>query len=116
MIPTRGETYDIKVLKRKDGFDFIYEPAFTFKGRPSTQLEKKTYRITKGVEGSKDSISIFATNISGTIDDGDKVEFLGKTYTVSSVGYYFDQARLVNPSFMSDAAIMGRCPKGIQIE
>lgn len=116
MIPTRGEAYEIKVYKRKQGFDFEYEYAFSFRGRPSTQLEKKTYRIAKGVEGSQDSISIFATNMNGTVDEGDKVEFLGKSYTVASVGYYFDQARIVNPSFMSDKAIMGRCPKGIQVQ
>lgn len=116
MIPTRGETYEIKVLKRKDGLSYEYAESFSFKGRPSTQLERKSYRIAKGVEGSKDSISIFATNINGTINEGDKVVFLGKTYIVASVGYYFDQARIVNPSFMSDEAIMGRCPKGIQIQ
>lgn len=114
MIPTRGENFEIKVYKRKDNsYDFDY--SFSFKGRPATSLEKKTYRIAKGVEGGKDSLSIYASNILGEINEGDKVVFLGKTYTVSSVGYHFDESRIVNPNFMSDKAIMERCPKGIQL-
>lgn len=118
MIPTNDETYTIELTKKKDNTPYVYEnaPCITFKGRPMNQIERKNYRVEKGVNGGSDSAYIKATNLPKDIAEGDRIRFLGKIWTVMSVGYIFDQARLVNASCLSEQQIVDRCPKGINVQ
>ena len=110
--------YIIKLYKRIENTAYEYEnhPAFVFNGRPMNQIEQREYRVQKGVNGGTDSAYLKATNLPSVVRDGDRVEFLGKIWTVKSVGYIFDQARFVNPSCLSEEQIIARCPKGINIQ
>lgn len=118
MIPARGETYYFEVRKRKENSAYEYEEnvSFGFFGRPANQIEKKNYRIQKGVNGNTDSVFILSTNLPENIDIKDKVYFLGKEWTVESIGYYFESNRIVNARIMSDKQIADRCPKGINLQ
>ena len=118
MIPTNDEKYELKLYKRVKNSDYQWEssPRLVFNGRPANQVEKKTYRVQKGVNGNTDSVFVKATNLSEEVDPGDQVTFLGKVWTVMSVGYYFDGALFVNPSCLSDEQIVERCPKGLNLQ
>ena len=118
MLVNSGETYEIKYYKRKENSPYLYEniPDGTFKCRPAGTLEKRTYRMQSGVDTGTDSNYIYATRMPKDIKDGDRVEFLGKMWTVSSVGYYLDQSRIVNASVLSEEQIIERCPKGLTIQ
>lgn len=119
MIPTNGENELLLLYKRQSGnnaYEYEKQPDLKFYGRPATAKEKNTYRIQKGVNGSSDSILIFSTNCpTEKIEDGDKVLYLGEVWTVQSVGYYLQDARLVSSRGMNSEYIMKRCPKGIRI-
>lgn len=118
MLVTRGETYKLELIKRKENSAYEWDdaPTITFKGRPANQFEKKKYRIQKGVNGNTDSIFIYASNLPKDVQPFDKVNFLGKTWTVESVGYYFDASLIVNADIMTDDQIIERCPKGIALQ
>lgn len=118
MIPTNDETYIIKLYKRIPNSAYEYErtPSATFRGRPMNQVEQKEFRIQKGVNGGSDSCYIKVSNLPNIVKDGDKVEFMGKIWTVKSVGYIFDQARIVNASCLSEEQLVARCPKGINVQ
>lgn len=118
MIPTNNELFTFQVMRRKPNspYDDELAVAFEFKGRPASSLEKKNYRLMKGVEGNSYSISIFATNLPQEVQVGDAVKYLGKIWHVENTGYYFDNSLFVNASIMSDKYIMDRCPKGISIQ
>lgn len=118
MIPTNDETFELGLYKRKENSAYEYEdtPYLLFKGRPASQIEKKEYRILKGVNGSTDSVFVKCTNLPTQINDGDKVQFLGKIWTVMSTGYYFDSSRIVNASCLSETQIIERCPKGLNLQ
>ena len=118
MIPTNDERHTLKLYKRIENSAYEYEkkPCAIFKGRPMNQIEKREYRIQKGVNGGSDSVYIKATNLPNVVKDGDKIEFIGKMWTVKSVGYIFDSALIINPSCLSENQIIARCPKGINIQ
>lgn len=118
MLVTRGETYKLELIKRKENDDYKWEesPSLTFKGRPANQFEKKNYRIQKGVNGNTDSVFIYATNLPKDVQPMDKVIFLGKEMKVQSVGYYFDASLIVNADIMSEEQIIERCPKGLALQ
>jgi len=118
MFTTIGESYRITLIKRKQNSAYEYEdtPLTTFRGRPAGQLEKKNYRIQKGIAGNTDSQYIFSSNLPNEIDIGDKIIYLGKEWVVESIGYYFDSNLLVNADIMSDEYIAKRSPKGIAIQ
>lgn len=118
MIVVRNEKYEYKVFKRKPNspYEWEKEPVVTFRGRPASQLEIKQYRIQKGVNGGTDSVFVICSNLPSEIEEKDKVVFLGKEWTVASVGYYFDKNRIVNPALFSDEYIANRCPKGINLQ
>ena len=118
MIPTNDERYELKLYKRKknSAYEFEAAPISTFNGRPASQVESKNYRIMKGVNGNTDSVFVKATNLPENISVGDQVKFLGKIWSVMSVGYYFDIAMFVNPSCLSEEQIIERCPKGINLQ
>lgn len=118
MLPARGEQYEFKVYKRKENSSYEWEDnvAFTFRGRPANQIEKRNYRIQKGVNGNSDSVFCVCTNLPKEINIKDKVVFLGKEWTVESIGYYFDSNQIINPSVMSEEQIIARCPKGVNLQ
>ena len=118
MLVSNNEKYLLKVYHKKPNSPYEYEPncAFTFKGRPAGQEEIKKYRIQAGVNGNTDSVYILTSNCrGGEINVGDRIEFRGKIWTVQSRGYYYDEARFINPGIMSDEFISKKCPKGINI-
>lgn len=118
MIPTSDEKYELELYKRVKNSPYEYEqnPSAYFKGRPANQLEKRNYRVMKGVNGNTDSIFVKVTNLPEDVDIGDKIRFLGKIWSVQSVGYYFNEALFVNASVFSDLQIIARCPKGINLQ
>lgn len=111
----KGETYLLKRFKRKENSSYEYEsfPDVTFRGKIANNPEQKMYRIQKGVNGSIDSVYIVSSNLPVDISVGDKVEMMGKIYTVESVGYYYELAKYVNASILDNEYIISRCPKGI---
>ena len=113
-----GETYTIEAFRLKENSEYEYEkePYITFKGRPASTLEAKNYRIQSGVDGSTDSVYVVATNLPPEIKTGDKVRFMSKSWTIANTGYYFDQARIINASVLSDEQIVARCPKGLSLQ
>ena len=118
MIPVNDERYELKLYKRIKNSNYEWEqiPKIIFRGRPANQVEKKNYRVQKGVNGNTDSVFVKATNLPEDVDVADQIVFLGKTWTVQSIGYYFDGALLVNPSVLSEEQIIERCPKGINLQ
>ena len=118
MIPTNDEKYVLQLFKRVKNSPYEYEavPSLSFNGRPASQVEKKLYRVMKGVNGNTDSVFVKATNLPEDVNVGDKITFLGKEWSVMSVGYYFDQARFINASCLSELQIIERCPKGLNLE
>lgn len=117
------DTYTLKLLKMNSGNN-AYEygesenrqnPIITFKGRPASSTEKKSYRVVKGVHGTSDSVMIFSANLPNEIEVDDKVEYLGEVWIVKSVGYYFNENNLVNASIFNKDYILNRSPKGITL-
>lgn len=113
-----GETYILELYKRIENSPYEWEnrPAIEFRGRPANTMEKKLYRLMEGVMGNEDSIFVVSTRMPEDVKVKDKVRFLGKEWTVASVGFYFDEARFINAGVMSDEYIMSRCPKGITLQ
>ena len=113
-----NEKYEYKVFKRKlnSPYEWENDPITAFKGRPASQFEKKQYRIQKGVNGGTDSIFVICSNLPPVVDVKDKIIFLGKEWTVESVGYYFDEARFVNAGLFSEEYIASKCPKGLNLQ
>lgn len=118
MIIVNNEKYIFELYKRVPNSPYEWEttPAATFKGRPASQFEIKQYRIQQGVNGGTDSVFIVCSNLPKEVDEKDKIVYLGKEWSVASVGYYFDEARFVNPGLMSDKFIASKCPKGINLQ
>lgn len=118
MITTNNETFDFVLYKRVKNSPYEYEPnpTATFKGRPANTLEKKNYRIQKGINGNTDSHFILSSNLPSIVDIGDQVAYLGKIWTIMSIGYYFDNSRILNNGIFNPTQVMDRCPKGINIQ
>ena len=117
MIVSPNERYEAQIFKLKPNSSFEYEsvPYATFRCRPATQSEVKRYRIQQGVEGNSDSTYVFASNLPEKVNPRDRVKFQGKIWSVESVGYYYENNRLVSPNLMSEEYVASRCPKGIAI-
>ena len=113
-----NERYKFIVYKRKPNTPYEWEqaPTLAFRGRPANQYERKQYRIQQGVNGNTDSIFVISSNLPKDVKPKDQVEFMGKKWTVASVGYYFDEARFVNPAIMSEEHIAAKCPKGLNLQ
>ena len=118
MIPTNDERYELVLYKRVKNSPYEIEtaPKVYFKGRPANQVEVKNYRIQKGVNGNSDSVFVKATNLPEDVSVGDQILFLGKIWTVASVGYYFDGGLFINPSVLSEEQLIERCPKGLNLQ
>lgn len=118
MITTSNERLPFEVYKRVKNSAYEYEdhPSIMFKGRVASQIERKHYRIETGVNGNSDSIFVLSSNLPKDVEINDQVLFMGKKWTVMSVGYYFDEARFVNPGIMNNTYIASRCPKGLNLQ
>lgn len=114
-IIVQGATFSTKLYSRKKNSFEWEETPIEFFSKPANNIEKKEYRITQGVQGSSDSIYLMTGNLPQDIKIGDHVEFIGKVWTISSIGYYFDSARLVNARIFDETYIIARCPKGITL-
>ena len=117
-IPTNDEKYELELLKRKENSPYEYEkaPACVFKGRPANTQERKLYRIMKGVNGGTESVFVYVSNLPDQVKEKDKIKFMGKIWEVQSIGYYYDAARFINPSCLSEEQIRARCPKGLNLQ
>lgn len=118
MIPSCDERYTLELKKRDKNSPYEWEkaPSCIFKGRLANDVEKKNYRIQKGVNGNSDSAFVYCSNLPKAIDVGDKVKFMGKIWCVQSVGYYFNAARFINPGILSEEQLVERCPKGLNLQ
>ena len=118
MITSQYENIQFKVFKRKENSPYEYEdvPCCVFRGRIANNIEKQKYRIQSGVNGSSDSIFILSSNLPTKVNISDKIEGLGKVWTVMSVGYYLNQSKLINNGIMSNDYLIERCPKGINLQ
>lgn len=118
MIPTNDERYQLELTKRLLNSPYEWEPApsCVFKGRIANDIEKKNYRIQKGVNGNSDSTFVYCSNLPVNVNIGDKIKFMGKYWTVQSVGYYYNASRFVNPGVLSEEQLLERCPKGLNLQ
>ena len=118
MITTNNEKYPLTLYKRVPNSSYEWEnaPTCRFRGRPASQKEIKTFRLQQGVNGNSDSQFVVCSNLPNDVKPQDKVVYLGKEWTVMSVGYYFDEARFVNAGIFNDAYIEKRCPKGLNLQ
>lgn len=118
MIVVGNERYKFELYKRKPNTPYEWEetPSCVFKGRPASQLEKKQFRLQSGVNATTDSVFIISSNLPENVKEQDRVVFLGKIWSVASVGYYYDEARFVNAGLFSDEYIAKRCPRGVALQ
>ena len=117
MITTRGESFELKLFKRKPNTPYEWEevPTLTFFGRPANSKEKKNYRIQQGIQGNAEGLYIMCSNLPVDIKPKDMVIFNGDEYTVESIGFFYDDSRIVANHIMSREYIESRCPKGITL-
>lgn len=117
LVIVSNEKYKFELVKRvkNSPYEWNDQPSLMFKGRPANNVERKQYRLQKGVNGNTDSVFVICSNLPKEVDVGDKIIFLGKEWMVNSIGYYFDEAKFVNPGLMKDEYIAKKCPKGINI-
>lgn len=118
MIPTNNDVYTLELYKRVSNSAYEYEnaPKCRFKGHPASKVEKKSYRITKGVNGDDTSTFVSCTNLPSDVDIGDRVKFMGKEYSVQSIGYLYELANIYNADLLSEEQIIARCPKGLNLQ
>jgi len=115
MIPSVGETFVLALYKRLENSAYEYEskPSLRFHGRMANNLEKRSYNLLSGVNSTEDSIMIYSSRLPSQVKDGDKVLFMGKMWTVESVGYYFLYNTLINASALPVEQIEKNAPKGL---
>lgn len=118
MLVSNNDIYTLELYKKVPNSPYQYEetPSAIFKGHPASKIEKRSYRIQKGVNGDETSTYVSANNLPIEVDYGDRIKFLGKIWTVQSVGYFYDMARLVNADVLSEEQIIERCPKGLGLQ
>ena len=112
------ETFILKLYKRKAGntsYEYDTEHPIIFRGEPTTDFELKSFRITKGVNGTANGVNLKCSNLPNVIDIEDRVEYLGVSMLVKNIGYFYTDERIVNKGIFSDDYIKNRCPKGITI-
>ena len=118
MIVARGETYQLEKFSRKEDspYEFMDFPDAVFYGRPANNMERKLYRIQQGVNGNSDSVMVFCTNLPAFIKPNDKIRFMGKEWSVASIGYYFDSNRIVTARIFDEDYLFKRSPKGLVLQ
>ena len=112
------ETYILKLYKRKRGntaYEYDEVPILTFKGRPASRLEKKTYRVVKGVNTAQNGVTIYCSNLPNEIEPEDLVEYLGRKLLVKDIGYFEENSNFTNAGIFSDQAVLDKFPKGITL-
>lgn len=112
------ETYILKLYKRKKGNNaYVYDDVsiLTFKGRPASRLEKKTYRVVKGVNTGQNGVTLYCSNLPNEVQPEDLVEYLGRKLLVKNIGYYEDDANYQNAGIFSDETVLDKFPKGITL-
>lgn len=111
------ETYVIKFLKRKENSPYEYDDKLskTFKCRIAENQEISTYRLQLGVNANQESIYLICTNLPENLKPKDKVLFMGQIKTIESIGYFYNNNKLVNASLFNEEYIIARCPKGITL-
>ena len=112
------ESYTLKLFKRKRGnsaYEYDEVPVLTFKGRPASRLEKKTYRVTKGVNTAQNGVTIYCSNLPNEIEPEDYVEYLGKKLLVKNIGYFEEDANYTNAGIFDEKVLLDKFPKGITI-
>ncbi len=115
MLATNNEKDIIELYKRVENSPYEFEDKCVFfKGRPASPVEKKTYRVQTGVNSNQDSTYLLASNCP-EIKPKDKIKFRGKFWTVESIGYYYDNSRIINSGAFNEDYLAKRCPKGITI-
>jgi len=129
--PTR-DTYIMKLIKKDDGntpFNYgqndivvdntligeTHNPEIIFRGSPAGNKDKKSFRLTKGVAGSDNSIMVKCSNLPDNIDIDDRVFFMGEWYSVKGIGYYYEQSKFVNGGIFDEKYIQDRCEKGLNL-
>ena len=117
MIVARGENYKIEIYHLKENSPYEWEdtPFVVCYGRPANKIEKRSYRLQKGVNTSTDSTYILCSNLPDAVKDGDKIVFMGKHWTIESVGFFFDDARFVNARVFDEEYLAKKCPKGMAV-
>lgn len=114
---THNETYTFKTGKMKtNSFELDENTIIEFKGRPASTYEQKRYNVMKGVVNNKNTIYIYATNLPEEIKVDDKVEYMGSIKTVSSVGYYLDQNKIIDGGIFDPDYVKAISPKGITLD
>lgn len=115
---SRGEVYTLTLYKRKKNSSYEYEdvPALSFKGRPAKNLERNFYTIQSGITNGVDEIYIFSSSLPIEVSVGDRVFYLGKFWSVSSVGVYLEQGRFVNAGIMDAKKVIEKAPKGFTLK
>ena len=112
------ETYILKLYKRKRGntaYEYDEVPILTFKGRPASRLEKKTYRVVKGVNTAQNGVTMYCSNLPNEIEPEDLVEYLGRKLLVKDIGYFEENSNFTNAGIFSDQAVLDKFPKGITL-
>lgn len=118
MLVAVGETDRLEVFRHKENDEYNYEdtPYCIFYGKPASQMQKRNYRIQKGVIGKEDSQYILSTRLPKDINPTDKIIYRGKEWIVGSIGYYEEQNNIVNRRIFNPDYIAKRSPKGITLE
>jgi hypothetical protein len=114
---TQLENYECLIYHIKPNSKFEYEETpVRFRCSPANSRDVKSYRITKGVLGDKDSVFLIATNLPENIEPNDRVVFMGKILNVESVGFYLQDNGIVDASIMSIEYLEARSPKGLTLK
>lgn len=112
------ETYTLKLYKRRrvnSAYEYDETPILTFKGRPASRLEKKSYRVVKGVNTAANGVTIYCSNLPNEVEPDDYVEYLGRKLLVKDIGYFEDEANFTNAGIFSKETLLDKFPKGLTL-
>lgn len=118
MIVARGETYRLDRYPRLEDSPYEFEkvPDISFFGRPASNVEKRNYRIQQGVDGNSESVYVVCTNLPSNVKPKDRIMFLGKFWSVQSIGFYYEENKVLNGKVFSNDYLVARCPKGLNLQ
>ena len=112
------ETYTLKLFKRRRGnsaYEYDDVPILTFKGRPASRFEKKTYRVVRGVNTAQNGVTIYCSNLPNEVEPEDYVEYLGRKLLVKDIGYFEEDANYTNAGIFDEQVLLSKFPKGITL-
>lgn len=112
------ETYTLKLFKRRRGnsaYEYDDVSILSFKGRPASRLEKKTYRVVKGVNTAQNGVTIYCSNLPNEVEPEDLVEYLGKKLLVKDIGYFEEDSNFTNAGIFDEQVVLDKFPKGITL-